>query len=406
MTNYQYAADVLTCSFSQHSGHPHHIVVIDTDLPNTRVHALRKPQLCPEAFTRIAYALRTVSGWEPISFRPGAVSPKAYAPHHDLAAAVSLLVRAGNLDPGHVEDCMFWGELNFAGSVVGTRGAFPAGEAAASAAITHGVKYLFVPWNMAPAATLGVGNFGYPVKVVGVDSLAHTAFLLRDKTSLPAPKDLPPREEREEPCSAMRWLSSPVVRTLQHVARTRSPLLLLSPATVSTAGAANLLASLIPLSRDAQRHVARTHCLAGLGGVMWRLPERATFRAPHSSVSTAGLLGSADWMGEVTLAQFGVLLLDGVMSFRPRHLAKLAEALDTTATRHGWYASCNLVLTASLDAYHGASDAQRALVQRLLGARGVTVTVDEVPPYRYDAATMTRELAQLKAGVLAPNHKE
>lgn len=71
--------------------------------------------------------------------------------------------------------------------------------------------------------------------------------------------------------------------------------------------------------------------LAGLGAERQLLPH-AAFRAPHHTVSEAGMLGkfSKGWRirpGELTLAHGGVLFLDEVNEFPARVLEQVLEVL-------------------------------------------------------------------------------
>lgn len=77
-----------------------------------------------------------------------------------------------------------------------------------------------------------------------------------------------------------------------------------------------------PLSDHERRWLEAEYEGAGLGDVAGR-----PFRAPHHSVSTAGLCGARLRSGEVRLARFGVLYLDELMEFRTEALNYLAHAL-------------------------------------------------------------------------------
>jgi magnesium chelatase family protein len=78
-----------------------------------------------------------------------------------------------------------------------------------------------------------------------------------------------------------------------------------------------------PLDEQEALEVLAIHSVAGLLGPE-QVPTSATparpFRAPHHSISTAGLVGGGGWPrpGEVSLAHRGVLFLDELSLF-PRH---------------------------------------------------------------------------------------
>jgi len=99
-----------------------------------------------------------------------------------------------------------------------------------------------------------------------------------------------------------------------------------------------------PMTPDERRDVTRIHSVAGI------LPESGVlhrpFRAPHHSVSEAGLLGGGapPRPGEVTLAHHGVLLLDEVPEFRRSVLEGLASALRIKVTNTNLRACGNTVV--------------------------------------------------------------
>lgn len=72
------------------------------------------------------------------------------------------------------------------------------------------------------------------------------------------------------------------------------------------------------------------------GGDRGGAHERAPFRAPHHTVSVAGLLGGGSQIrpGEVTLAYGGVLLIDHLPEFSIRAIESLCDVLDTGEAVH------------------------------------------------------------------------
>ncbi len=83
-----------------------------------------------------------------------------------------------------------------------------------------------------------------------------------------------------------------------------------------------------PLSRDESIEVSKIYSVAGVGGDGIR--SRRPFRAPHASISQAGLIGggSVPRPGEITLAHGGVLFLDELPEFRRGALEALRQPME------------------------------------------------------------------------------
>jgi magnesium chelatase family protein len=101
------------------------------------------------------------------------------------------------------------------------------------------------------------------------------------------------------------------------------------PGTGKTMLAQRLPSILPPLDHDEAVDVLRIHSL-GEGEVVESLRYERPFRAPHHSVTTAGLVGGAKsgWVGEVVLAHHGVLFLDELTEFARPTLEALRQPLE------------------------------------------------------------------------------
>jgi magnesium chelatase family protein len=101
-----------------------------------------------------------------------------------------------------------------------------------------------------------------------------------------------------------------------------------APGTGKTMLARRLPSILPPLSRGEAIEITRIHSVAGLHAD--GLIESRPFRAPHHSISPAGLAGGAapPRPGEATLAHHGVLFLDELSEFQRSALDALRQPLE------------------------------------------------------------------------------
>ena len=98
---------------------------------------------------------------------------------------------------------------------------------------------------------------------------------------------------------------------------------------------ARRLPSILPaMTRAEAIEVTRIHSVAGLhaDGLITRRP----FRAPHHTISPAGLVGggSPPRPGEATLANHGVLFLDELSEFQRSSLEALRQPLEDGCVAH------------------------------------------------------------------------
>jgi len=100
------------------------------------------------------------------------------------------------------------------------------------------------------------------------------------------------------------------------------------PGTGKTMLAQRLGSILPPLSRAEAIEVTRIHGIAGATG--GGLAAKRPLRAPHHSITAAGLIGGAGrgWVGEAVLAHNGVLFLDELSEFSRPTLEALRQPLE------------------------------------------------------------------------------
>jgi len=241
----------------------------------------------------------------------------------DLAVALALLVATEQGPPEPLAHAAVLGELALDGRVRGTRGTL----ALAEAVWRGGAHALVCAKEAAPEAALVEG-----LRVLAAGTLTEALGWLRGGSlpvASPAPAD--PHPDADHDLADVRGQAL-ARRALEIAAAGAHHLLLVGPPGAGKSMlAARLPALLPPLDPAEALVVTRLHSASGLRPPGSGLMRRRPFRAPHHSLSRAGLIGggSPPRPGELSLAHHGVLFLDEFAEY-PRHLLDaLREPLES-----------------------------------------------------------------------------
>lgn len=317
-------------------------VDISSGLPKTTIVGLPDAAV-DEARERVRSAIRNAGAGFPtkrvtVNLAPAHLRKEGAG--YDLPIAVGMLVATGQICESAVEDTLFLGELALDGELRHVRGVLSVAAAARDADVGR----IVVPTVDAEEASLIDG-----LEVVAVDSLRDWIAIATEERPLSdaiwRSEEAPSSETT--PADDMHDFSE--VRGQEHVKRAlevaaaggHNMLMNGPPGAGKTLLASCLPGILPPLTTEEALEVTRIASVAGVTDAGAKLIRRRPFRAPHHTISNAGLVGGGQRLrpGEITLAHRGVLFLDELPEFSVRALEALRQPLEdrcvTISRAHG-----------------------------------------------------------------------
>ncbi len=280
-----------------------------------------------ESRERVFSAVRNAGQFFPrkrviVNLAPASVRKEG--PFYDLPIAVGVLVMNGALPPESIEGALVIGELSLDGIVRHARGVLPM----AATAREHGFKKIFVPSTDAPEAALLPDLEVYPVT-----TLSELFLHLTDQ------KPIQPFPQIEaELMEGFAETDFQEIRGQEHVKRAMEVAaagghnaLMIGPPGAGKTLLARALPGILPkLSIDEALDVTRIYSVADALPAETPLLRTRPFRAPHHTISHAGLVGGGNWPhpGEISLAHRGVLFLDELPEFGMRVLEVLRQPIE------------------------------------------------------------------------------
>ncbi len=251
-------------------------------------------------------------------------SVRKEGPAYDLPIALGIIVLAGYLPRGAVEGTLVIGELSLDGAVRHARGVLPM----AAAARAQGFKRIIVSETDAAEAALVPD-----LEVIAVKTVEELYNHLAGRRPIP-----PYQAAQMEPAPLFVPTDFAEIKGQEHVKRAlevaaaggHNVLMVGSPGSGKTLLARAMPGILPEMTLEESLEVTKIYSVADQLPPGTPLIRHRPFRAPHHTISHAGLVGGGNipHPGEISLAHRGILFLDEFPEFGTRVLEVMRQPME------------------------------------------------------------------------------